>query len=115
MTGAERAILDGLVDVVGVLDGPRDAARKLVELCDPEVGFWELDDALRSLIGMDGQRPQVIGVEVGLVGEGGEFLGITVVIRPVPETAAGWLDLDLMPVIAASVSLRGGHVLVHLT
>jgi len=112
---AADAVRDALTDIAGVLNADRDHARNLAEICDQEAGEeWLTDPQLRAfgLIGPDGERPEVVGVEVGLVG-GGEYLELTVVVEPVVGTVAGWLDLDLMPYIGA-VSLRGGSVLVHI-
>ena len=115
MSGATDALRDALVDIAGSLNADRDRARNIAEICDQDQGEeWLTDPQLRSfgLIGPDGERPQVVGVEVAVV-SGGEYLELTVVVEPVAGMVAGWLDLDLMPYIGA-VSLRGGSVLVHI-
>ena len=115
MSGASDAIRDALLDIAGSLNADRDHARNLRDVCDQDQGEeWLTDPQLRAfgLIGPDGERPEVVGVEVGVVG-GGEYLALTVVVEPVVGTVAGWLDLDLMPYVGA-VSLRGGQVLVHI-
>lgn len=109
---ASAAVRDALPDFAAVLNADRDHARTLVEICDPSVNEWLGDPDLRAfgLIGPDGERAQVLGVEIGVIGD---RLDVTVVIDPVPGTVGGWLELDLMRYIGA-VSLRAGQVLVHI-
>lgn len=111
-SAASEAVRDGLVDIVGVLNADRDHARNLAEICDPACDEWLTDPDLRQfgLIGMDGERAQVVGVEVLVFGD---RLDVTVVVQPAAGTVGGWLELDLMRHIGA-VSLRAGHVLVDI-
>lgn len=111
-SAASAAVRDALVDIAGVLNADRDHARNLAEICDPWADEWLTDPDLRvfGLVGPDGERAQVVGVEVVAFGD---RLDVTVVIDPAVDTVGGWLELDLMPYIGA-VSLRAGHVLVDI-
>lgn len=113
MNGAERALTEALDDVFSVLDGPEDRARLLAQLCDPEDDEWLTDPDLRAwgLIGPDGERPRIVGVEIRAL-PGGQ-LEFCVVVIPAPETISAWTELDLMRVFGA-VALRAGEVLVYL-
>ena len=106
------ALRDGLDDVAAVLDGPKDRARHLADLCDPAVEDWLTDPSLRALglIGLDGERPQVVAVEVRAVGGQLTFI---VIIDPAPGTVQAWFGLDVMTELGP-VAIRGGEVLVEL-
>lgn len=113
MNPAERALTAALDDVAAVLDGPKDAARLLAQLCDIEDPEWLEDEDLRrwGLIGEDGERPRIVGVEIRALPSG--QLEFCVAVVAVPGTVGNWLELDLMGTLGA-VALRGGEVLVYL-
>lgn len=113
MNPAERALASALDDVFSVLDGDEDRARLLAQLCDIEDPEWLEDEDLRrwGLIGADGERPRIVGVEIRAL-PGGQ-LEFCVVVIPAPETISAWTELDLMGTLGA-VALRAGEVLVYL-
>lgn len=111
-SAASEAVRDALADIAGVLNADRDHARNVAEICDPLCDEWLIDPDLRAfgLIGPDGERAQVVGVEVAVFGD---RLDVTVVLSVVPGTVSAWTHLDLMAYVGA-VSLRGSEVLVHI-
>lgn len=113
MNAASVALTAALDDVAAVLDGPKDSARLLGQLCDVEDDEWLVDPDLRAwgLIGPDGERPRIVGVEIRAHPAG--QLEFEVVLVPAPETISAWLELDLMPVFGP-VAIRGGELLVTL-
>jgi hypothetical protein len=113
VNAASVALTAALDDVAAVLDGPKDSARLLAALCDVEDDEWLVDESLRrwGLIGPDGERPRIVGVEIRALGTG--QLEFEVVLIPAPGTVGAWLELDLMPVLGA-VALRADEVLVYL-
>lgn len=105
-------IRDALDDVAAVLDGPKDAARRLMDLCDVEVDDWLTEPGLRrlGLVGLDGERPEVLGVELRAIS--GQ-LSFVVIIAPAPGTWSFWFEHDVM-VELGPVAVRGGELLVEL-
>ena len=111
MRGSEF-IRDALDDLAAVVNGPKDAARRLMDLCDAEVDDWLTEPGLRrlGLIGADGERPQVVGVELREIG--GQ-LAFVVMISPAPGTWGQWFEHDVMTQLGP-VAVRGGELLVEL-